>query len=39
MVRHVAALDGSINAEQQKPIDATEAYFASRVPKSPRKWA
>ena len=30
MMRRVAALDGSINAEQQKLIDATERYFAGQ---------
>jgi uncharacterized tellurite resistance protein B-like protein len=30
MMRRVAALDGSINAEQQKLIDATERFFAGR---------
>jgi uncharacterized tellurite resistance protein B-like protein len=38
MMRKVAALDGSINGEQQKLIEATERYFASR--KQPQgKWA
>jgi len=38
MMRKVAALDGSINAEQQKLIEATERYFAGR--KQPQgKWA
>jgi hypothetical protein len=37
MMRKVAALDGSINGEQQKLIDATEHYFANR--RQPRgKW-
>lgn len=30
MMRHIAALDGSFNAEQEKLIAATERYFASR---------
>jgi uncharacterized tellurite resistance protein B-like protein len=30
LMRRVAALDGSINAEQQKLIDATERYFSAR---------
>lgn len=30
LMRRVAALDGSINAEQQKLIDATERYFAAK---------
>jgi uncharacterized tellurite resistance protein B-like protein len=30
MMRRVAALDGSINTEQQKLIDATERFFSSR---------
>jgi uncharacterized tellurite resistance protein B-like protein len=38
MMRRVAALDGAIQAEQQKLIEATEKYFAARV-KSPGKWA
>ena len=38
MMRHVAALDGSINTEQQKLIDATEKFFAEKSPKSQR-WA
>lgn len=37
MMRQVALLDGSINTEQQKLIDATEAYFASKAPKA-QKW-
>lgn len=38
LMRRVAALDGSINGEQQKLIDATERYFAARkVPSG--KWA
>ena len=38
MMRHVAALDGSINTEQQKLIAATERYFAART-KPSGKWA
>ena len=30
MMRRVAALDGRINGEQQRLIDATERYFAAR---------
>lgn len=37
MMRRVAALDGPINGEQQKLIDATERYFSSRN-KSTGKW-
>jgi uncharacterized tellurite resistance protein B-like protein len=37
MMRKVAALDGSINSEQQKLIDATEAYFEAKTPKN-QKW-
>jgi uncharacterized tellurite resistance protein B-like protein len=38
MMRKVAALDGSINGEQQKLIEATERYFAGR--RQPQgKWA
>jgi uncharacterized tellurite resistance protein B-like protein len=39
MMRRVAALDGSINAEQQKLIDATERYFAARYKPAASKWA
>ena len=39
MMRKVAALDGSINAEQDKLIDATERYFASRTKQPVNKWA
>jgi len=39
MMRRVAALDGSINAEQQKLIDATERYFAPRLRPAVSKWA
>lgn len=38
MMRKVAALDGSINAEQQKLIETTERYFEGR--RQPQgKWA
>lgn len=37
MMRKVAALDGSINTEQQKLIDATERYFA-RCDQPTGKW-
>jgi uncharacterized tellurite resistance protein B-like protein len=37
MMRQVALLDGSINTEQQKLIDATEAHFAAKAPKA-QKW-
>jgi uncharacterized tellurite resistance protein B-like protein len=38
MMRRVAALDGSINGEQQKLIEATERYFTGR--KQPQgRWA
>jgi len=30
MMRKIAIMDGSINAEQQQLLDATERYFASR---------
>lgn len=30
MMRRIAMLDGSINAEQQRLIDSTERYFAAR---------
>jgi len=39
MMRRIAALDGSINAEQQKLIDATERYFASRQKVAAGKWS
>ncbi|MET0532701.1 MAG: TerB family tellurite resistance protein [Steroidobacter sp.] len=38
LMRRVAALDGSINGEQQKLIDATERYFAAKNPPA-GKWA
>jgi uncharacterized tellurite resistance protein B-like protein len=38
MMRRIAILDGSINAEQQKLIDATDKYFAARG-KPTGKWA
>jgi uncharacterized tellurite resistance protein B-like protein len=38
LMRRVAALDGSINGEQQKLIDATERYFTAKAP-APGKWA
>ena len=37
-MRRVAAMDGSINAEQQKLIDATERYFSSKQQPT-GKWA
>jgi uncharacterized tellurite resistance protein B-like protein len=37
MMRTIAALDGSVNAEQQKLIDSTEAYFASQATRA-KKW-
>lgn len=37
MMRRVAALDGAINGEQQKLIDATERFFAARQ-KPSGKW-
>jgi uncharacterized tellurite resistance protein B-like protein len=39
MMRRVAALDGSINTEQRKLIDATERYFAARFKPAVNKWA
>ena len=39
MMRKVAALDGSINGEQEKLIDATERYFAGRNKQPVGKWA
>jgi uncharacterized tellurite resistance protein B-like protein len=37
MMRKVAALDGAINTEQSKLIDATERYFANQI-KPTDKW-
>jgi uncharacterized tellurite resistance protein B-like protein len=37
MMRRIAILDGSVNGEQQKLIDATERFFAERV-KVAGKW-
>ena len=39
MMRKVAALDGSVNSEQQRLIDATERYFAARSKQPQSKWA
>jgi uncharacterized tellurite resistance protein B-like protein len=39
MMRRVAALDGSINGEQQKLIDATDRYFATRQKVAGGKWS
>jgi uncharacterized tellurite resistance protein B-like protein len=39
MMRGVAALDGSINGEQQKLIDATDRYFATRQKVTSGKWS
>jgi uncharacterized tellurite resistance protein B-like protein len=39
MMRRLAAMDGSINAEQQKLIEATERYFASRQKATSSKWS
>jgi len=39
MMRRMATLEGSINGEQQKLLDATEGYFATRFQAAPRKWA
>lgn len=38
MMRTVALLDGSINGEQQKLIEATERYFAARQKQRGNKW-
>lgn len=37
MMRRIAALDGSVNAEQQKLIEATERYLAG-LHQAPGKW-
>lgn len=39
MMRKIAVMDGSINAEQQKLIDATERYFAARQKTAGGKWS
>ena len=39
MMRQIAALDGSIDGEQQKSIDATERYFATRQKVAGGKWS
>jgi uncharacterized tellurite resistance protein B-like protein len=38
MMRRVAALDGSINGEQEKLINATDRYFGDRVKPAAGKW-
>jgi hypothetical protein len=38
-MRRLAAMDGSINGEQQKLIEATERYFASRQKATSSKWS
>lgn len=39
MMRRVAALDGSINGEQQKLIDATQHFFDARQQAANGKWS
>lgn len=39
MMRRLAAMDGSINGEQQKLIEATERYFASQQKAAGSKWS
>lgn len=39
MMRRLAALDGSINGEQQKLIEATERYFSSQQQAASGKWS
>ena len=39
MMRKLAAMDGSINGEQQKLIEATERYFASHHKQAGSKWS
>lgn len=39
MMRKLAAMDGAINGEQQKLIEATERYFASRQKQVGGKWS
>lgn len=38
LMRRLAAMDGSINGEQQKLIEATERYFTSRQKVAGSKW-
>jgi uncharacterized tellurite resistance protein B-like protein len=38
MMRRMAALDGDMNSEQEKLINATDRYFAART-KPPTKWS
>jgi uncharacterized tellurite resistance protein B-like protein len=38
MMRRMAALDGAMNSEQEKLINATDRYFAART-KPPTKWS
>ena len=38
MMRRLAAMDGSINSEQQKLIEATERYFSSQQKAAGGKW-
>lgn len=39
MMRRIAVLDGSINGEQQKLIDATDRYFSTRQKVATGKWS
>lgn len=39
MMRRLAAMDGSINGEQQKLIEATERHFASQQKAASSKWS
>lgn len=39
MMRRLAAMDGSINTEQQKLIEATERFFTSRQKVPGNKWS
>ncbi len=40
MMRRIGSLDGTLNAEQQKLLDATEQYFTARFAQATRRgWA
>lgn len=39
MMRRIATVDGPMNGEQQRLLEATERYFAGRFEQSRRRWA
>jgi uncharacterized tellurite resistance protein B-like protein len=39
MMRRIATVDGPMNGEQQRLLEATERYFATRFETSNRRWA